>query len=115
MTRATLEIPMRVVNESNRRDHWGVKARRVKAQRRAVALAWRAAWMPVVGIVKPSSVRLTRLAARTLDTDGLVRAFKAVRDQIAEECGFDDGDPGVRWQYAQEKAKGYAIRVEVTW
>lgn len=108
---STFTLPLRVVSEANRRDHWAAKAKRVKAQRRAVWCAWHAASLRTG--CRPSGVRLVRLAPRTLDSDNLRSAFKAVRDEIALMCGFDDRVD--LWQYAQERAKGYAVRVEVSW
>lgn len=110
MTR-TLTLPLRVVSESNQRDHWAAKARRVKAQRQAVAYAWVAADLPMHR--RPRQVTLTRVAPRRLDDDNLARSLKAVRDQVAQECGFDDREP-VRWIYAQERGS-YAVRIEVSW
>lgn len=35
------------------------------------------------------------------------------RAGVADALGIDDRDPRVTWRYAQEKAKGYAVRVEI--
>lgn len=111
MTR-TLTLPLRVVSEANRRDHWSVKAKRVRAQRSAVAYAWTGTDMPRGR--QPSAVRLTRVAPRKLDDDNLVRGCKAIRDEVAWMCGFDDASPATRWEYAQERGP-YAVRVSVEW
>lgn len=111
MAAVRLSLPLRVVSESNQRQHWATKAKRAKAQRQAVAWAWRLAGWP--SRCKPVQVLLVRLAPGRLDDDNLAGAFKAVRDQIAAECGFDDGDESVRWVYEQERAKEYGVRVEV--
>ncbi len=113
MTHATFTLPLRVVSEANRRDHWAAKAKRVKAQRQAVAYAWLAAGLPRGR--KPASVLLTRMAPRRLDDDNLAGAFKAIRDEIALLCGVDDRDESVRWSPVQETAKECGVRVEVTW
>lgn len=105
-----LVIPMHTVSEANRRDHWRIKAKRVTAQRYSVAWAWAAARWPCG---KPRVVTLTRLAPRELDDDNLTGSFKAVRDQVAEECGFNDREKSVMWVYRQEKSKTYAVRIEV--
>lgn len=110
---ASFYIPLRIVSEANSRGHWASKARRVKNQRTAIALAWQAANMPSER--KPSRVTLTRLAPRKLDLDNLQGAFKAVRDELAALCRFDDRDESVTWVYAQERAKTYGVRVEVEW
>lgn len=106
-------LPLRVVSEANQRQHWATKAKRAKSQRHALAWAWLAAGLPCER--KPVTVTLTRLAPRSLDSDNLAGGFKAVRDEIASLCGFDDRDESVRWVYAQEKAKTYGVRCEVTW
>ena len=108
-----LTLPLRVVSEANRRDHWATKAKRARAQRHAVAWAWSAESLPHGR--KPALVVLTRYAPRKLDDDNLAGAFKAVRDEVALQCGFDDRDEAVRWVYAQERAKECGVRVEVTW
>lgn len=112
MTRS-LTLPLRLVSEANVRHHWAARAKRVKSQRQTVAYAWLVAQMPRDR--KPANVLLTRYAPRKLDTDNLAGACKAVRDEIALLCGFDDRDESVRWQYAQERAKGYAVRCEIEW
>lgn len=104
-------LPLRVVSEANAHEHWRVRQRRAKAQRRATCLAWLAAGLPLKR--KPVEVRLTRLAPRKLDSDNAVGALKHVRDAVAECCGFDDREESVRWLYAQERAKEYGVRVEV--
>jgi hypothetical protein len=103
-----IELPLRIESEANRRDHWGDKARRVKAQRFA-AIA-----VPVHPL--PCVVTLVRVAPRALDDDNLRSAFKALRDGIADRLGVKDNDPRVRWEYAQVRgrAKEYAARVSIT-
>lgn len=110
---AAFTLPLRVVSEANAHEHWRVRQKRAKAQRHAVAWAWVAAGLPEGR--KPVTVRLVRLAPRTLDSDNLAGAFKAVRDEVAYLCGFDDRDPSVRWEYVQERAKEYGVRCEITW
>jgi hypothetical protein len=103
-------VPLLTISEANSRGHWSARAKRVKAQRWAMTL--------VLGVRPgfiPSSmvVRLTRMSARSLDTDNLASAFKAVRDQIAEWLGVDDGDPNVVWVYAQQLRARRGISVEI--
>lgn len=101
-------LPVATVSEANRRDHWAVKAKRVKAQRHAAYVLCPAVPLPCV-------VRLTRLASRDLDCDNLAGAMKAVRDGIADRLGVDDRDPRVRWEYAQQRQKGAKgeVRIEL--
>lgn len=87
-----------------------VRSRRVKAEREATGWALVASGEPKT---LPVTVQLTREAARAMDTDGLAASFKGVRDAVAEWLGVDDADPRVRWEYAQTKAKGFAVTIEL--
>lgn len=104
-TPISITLPIRAVSTLNMREHWGAKARRAKAHRRATLAV---PTMPV-----PCTVTLVRLGKRRLDGDNLQGALKAVRDGVADRLGVDDADPRVRWEYGQEIAKGYAVRVEI--
>jgi hypothetical protein len=95
----SLTLPVTVVSEMNRRDHWAVRKKRFDKQadvlfRGIVALAW---YDQVHGYLWPwrfpVMVKLTRLYNRgpAMDDDNLRGAFKAVRDAIAEWAGVDDG------------------------
>lgn len=118
-------FPLKLPSASNLREHWAKKARRVKAQRFATQVAlhgkavlpdireWREhlLWKHPLHL----EVTLTRVAPRMLDGDNLQAAFKAVRDEIADALGVDDGDARVRWLYGQRKGlvKEYAVEVEI--
>lgn len=102
-----VEIPIRIESEANSREHWAIKAKRVKSQRMA-ALTVPKADLPCV-------VTLIRVAPRRLDDDNLSSGFKALRDGIADRLGVKDNDPRVQWRYSQEtgKTKEYAARVVI--
>ena len=104
-----LTIPYRLPSAPNLREHWAVKARRVKQQRGVVTMFLGARPRPPL----PTVVTLTRIAPRPLDGDNLAGAFKAMRDAVAEWLGVDDADPRVTWAYAQrrEGVKRYAVEV----
>ncbi|MBV7475375.1 hypothetical protein [Pseudoxanthomonas sp. PXM05] len=87
-------LPVQTVSEANGRDHWRVKARRVKRQRFAAR-----AMTPVMSL--PVVVKLTRLSRSRLDDDNLRGALKAVRDGVADAFGVADNDPRLTWEYAQ--------------
>jgi len=117
----TVTLPIRLVSEANRRDHWAAKAKRVASQRRLVKMAlW--AKTRMCRVYEKSlagyayEITLTRIGPRTLDSDNIQGAFKGVRDQIAECIGVDDGSPRLTWVYGQEKSgpKTYAIRIQIT-
>lgn len=104
-----LEIPLRLPSAANLREHWATRARRARAQRRAIALAW-----PKNGCIKPFplEVVLTRIAPRELDDDNLASAFKTVRDEVAAQLGVDDRDARVKWRCEQLPGP-YAIRIAI--
>jgi hypothetical protein len=101
----TVTIPLRIFSEQNRRDHWTSRAKRMRSHKRACIM------IPHHSV--PCVVTMTRLAPRMLDSDGNVAGFKAVRDAIADRLGVNDNDPRVEWRYAQEKAKDYAVRIDI--
>lgn len=104
-TPISITLPVRAVSTLNMREHWAARAKRAKAHRRATLAVPK---MPV-----PCVVTLVRLGKRMLDDDNLLGALKHVRDGVADRLGVDDADPRVTWEYGQEIAKGYAVRVEI--
>ena len=112
MTRVLL--PIRTWSEANQRVHWGKRARRAKKQREAARMFVRIArrYLPKV---RSAAVTLTRIAPRSLDSDNLASAMKAVRDGVADALGIDDGSSLLEWRYAQERGKPgeYAVRVVI--
>jgi hypothetical protein len=108
-------VPLKVLSEANVRNHWAVKARRVKQQRLVVGLSLRTALaLEPVGL--PCVVTLTRLigsGGRMLDCDNNVGAHKAVRDAVAECLGVDDGDQRMTWQYGQRRAKDWGVEIRI--
>ena len=113
----TFTVPVRTVSALNCREHWATKARRVKAERDATRWAYRT--RPTIHTDQvpdpPLVVRMTRISSGLLDDDNLAGALKGVRDEVAAMLGYDDGDPRVTWERAQEKAKRgvYGVRVTV--
>ena len=107
-----LIIPIRTVSELNSREHWTAKHKRAKKQKSAVKNKFF-----LLKIDKVDTVRLTRFGKRLLDDDNLQASFKAIRDQIADclHPGLAPGqaDKFFNWQYAQEIAKNYSIRIEL--
>ena len=116
----SVRVPVRVVSEANRRDHWTVKARRAKEQRFEVGVVLRAAlrkgWgRHRAGADEEIGVWLTRRAPRRLDGDNNQRALKAVRDGVADALGMDDADPRIAWHYTQERDSRYGVDVRIEW
>ena len=99
-----LDLPIRTVSETNQREHWAIKARRVKSQRDAIVLALcTLKEMRTVRKWDHWFVLFVRVSPRKLDDDNLVSAFKAIRDQIAHELGVNDGSPQINFSYKQWK------------
>lgn len=113
-------MPMRLVSETNQREHHMARHRRRKAQRAAATLAFRSA-LGQAGMQagmqwSHTHVIVTRIAPRFLDGhDNLQSSCKAVVDGIADAMGVNDGSGVVRWAYRQEhgKPKEYACMVQV--
>lgn len=114
----TLTIPLHTISESNARQHWAKRAKRVKAQRATTCMALRAhpaiekqRW--AMRCTDGLMVTLTRIAPRTLDTDNAAGAMKAVRDGVADALGIKDNDARCRWSYKQRKGKPKEYAVEI--
>lgn len=99
-----VHLPIRTGRGQNSREHWAVRARRVRAERATAAMVVRAARNGRAEL--PQVVTLVRLApGRGLDDDNLSGALKAVRDGVADALGIDDRDARVRWMYDQRRVK----------
>ena len=101
----------------NAREHWRVRAKRVKSERWLAALMCRKLDRPEAW---PVLVVLTRIGPRKLDSDNVQGALKAVRDGVADWLGVNDGDESkVLWNYGQLTARQagaagtYGVRIEV--
>lgn len=110
-----ISIAIRTAPGLNVREHWRARARRVKAERNAVAWALLLSQRPdkAKRPELPCTVRLTRVApSNGLDDDNLAGALKGVRDQVAEWLGVDDKDrQQVRYVYAQRRGP-WAVEIE---
>jgi len=116
-------LPIRTISENNAREHWASRAKRRKGQREVVHLVL-PMHMRTCKPVAPFAITLVRIAPRRLDSDNLQGALKAVRDQVAEELGINDGDPAHEWRYEQRhydknrrelglQVGGYGVEVRV--
>jgi hypothetical protein len=106
-----LTLPIHTVSESNMRDHWAVKARRVKEQRARTFTELTEHFGNLPASPVAAEVRLLRVGARALDDDNLRSSLKAVRDGVAEYLGIDDGKRNIKFSYAQEVGKYYAVEI----
>ena len=112
MSALEFELPLRLVSESNRRDHWRTKARRAQSQR-ATAFTAASAYRRVHKVQLPVRVHIQRTGKRLLDGDNLQSACKAVRDGIADAFQVTDADERViRFTYGQGFGV-YGVRVSI--
>jgi hypothetical protein len=104
---------LRTQSEMNLREHWGKRNARRERQQRVTLCALRSQ----IGNRPPPCplvAKLTRVGPRRMDSDNAVISLKHVRDAVAKWLGVDDGDEArVRFEYGQEVAKAYAVRVEI--
>lgn len=124
----TTTIDVTLGRGQNMREHYRVRANRVKAEREATREALEHArceppqdrWMRTIAdhfdMNLGARVTLMRPIARiALDSDNLSGAFKGVRDEVASFLGVDDKSERIHWVYTQEKGKGLkpTITIEV--
>jgi hypothetical protein len=109
-----IELPIKTVAGLNAREHWRTRHRRVRAERLFAFHGIRQLGLKVIPV--PVVVVMTRLSPRTLDSDNLQGALKAIRDGVADALGMADNDPRIEWRYAQEKCgRGdFGVRIEVS-
>jgi hypothetical protein len=109
-------LPVVVVSEANLRDGRWAHIKRAKLQRTEVRL-FLYTLLPSIRHWfhdRSLSIVLTRVGGKLFDGDNLARAFKAVRDGVADWLGRDDGDPSIAWEYRQESGPGpRGVRVRV--
>lgn len=111
----TITLPIRTQSEANMREHWRVKAKRVKEQRTTAFMCMNGECGDpmIVANHKRTRITLTRIAPRMLDSDNCAGSCKAIRDGIADYFCVDDGHERYDWRYAQRKGKGYAVEVKI--
>ncbi|WPB58619.1 hypothetical protein [Xylophilus sp. GOD-11R] len=105
-------VPLRTGTGQNDREHFRARARRVKAERHAVA--WLLALhRPPAG---PVTVTMCRISpGQGLDAhDNLRGSLKASVDQVAEWLGRDDADSSIEWKYDQRRGKPGEWMVGIT-
>ena len=106
-----IEMPLRTYSAANLREHWSVRARRVRAERRTTFWTLKAAgFKPHL----PARITLCRISSGMLDDDNLRSAFKAIRDEIALAYKIPDNDPRLIWDYAQQSCKRGTYSVRIT-
>jgi len=103
ITQLEFSSPIKTVSEANRpgRESWRTQWERKKDQKASMhydlcnALRGRQ-------VKLPCTVTLVRVGPKLMDDDNLARAFKAIRDSIANKLGVDDGETDkIRFRYDQ--------------
>jgi hypothetical protein len=119
-----IQIPLEIVSEANRREHWAVSHQRHKRQKECITYHL---MMHNISRMLPVAVTMTRCSPRSLDDDNLVMAFKYIRDAISEYLIFNplnkkgiapgraDSDPRIKWIYFQEKNHQRGVKVAFEW
>ncbi len=114
------EVPIKTVSEANERGgHWKPAWARGKRQKEELIEWFSGPRRKDIDQVRPDPhINLIRVSPRKLDSDNLISAFKAVRDQLAAliKPGYapgradDDGD--ITWSYDQQAGKPQGIIIE---
>lgn len=122
-TLAAVYLPLHLVSEANKHEHFRIRSARVASQRLVTRVSVRdlsgdPAMFYLFGAVEEGRllVKITRCEPRSLDTDNLAGSAKAVRDELSRLLDIDDKDPRVRWvvdQCKPTKAKVAGTYVEM--
>lgn len=104
---------LRIISTINRREHWTVRAKRNREQRK---LAW--GTMAECRVPQPDAAIITLERRypnhlKPMDSDNLAISFKAVRDGIADYLGIDDGSARLLWRYTQTPAVRWGVNVTI--
>ncbi len=108
-----IRIDVKTVRGLNAREHWAVRARRVRNEHDQTRVAWIRAGKPK--LKTPAIVTITRHSVQLMDDDNLPGATKAIRDELAEIAGVDDGSAALRFEYAQVRLPRRQQWVTVDW
>lgn len=111
-TKVEIRVPLRLVSESNSRDHWRKKYERALEQKTVILLALRRCSRKL-SVASRYCIKITRFGMNKLDGDNLQRSAKAVRDAIAKHIGIDDGSDRLTWQYDQVVGGPYGVSVSI--
>ena len=115
MLEETYFVPVTILSEANKVDHWRTKDKRKKEQKNAIKLV-----MGRTKVKPPCIVSLTRIAPRALDAeDNLPSSLKWAKDCVADilvpgkQSGRADGDKRITWILAQKKGKVRQYGLEI--
>lgn len=111
-------VPLITKSETNMHEHWRLRQRRAKHQRSTARLYLYSEthqWTAPESVL-PVRITLTRIAARTLDSDNLQGSQKSVRDGVADWFGLKDNDTRLTWYYDQHKGtkpREYGVEIAI--
>ncbi len=104
---------LRTVSTANAREHWRARAERSRNERAAVRAHFQHEQIAPLEFGETCVVKLTRIGPARMDSDNVIGSFKAIRDQVADCLGVDDGDEAtIVFKYAREKGE-FAVRIEL--
>lgn len=111
-------MPLKIVSEANLMEHWSNRHKRHIIQKNVITMTM---IRHVDKIQLPCTIKMTRIAPRSLDSDNLAMALKNIRDVVADLLipgkakGRADGDPRLEFVCLQEKGKPkeYALKIEI--
>ena len=106
-------IPHQIKSEANIFKHWGTKHRKKVNLQNTVIIYLKNKYK----FFLPAIITFTRISSRELEEDNLIYAFKYVKDIVAKiviegveftsnrPIGSYDGDPRLKFKYAQKQNK----------
>ncbi len=111
LTEKTITFPLDTTSPKSMHEMPWAKHKRVKHERN-ITRVYLLASKPMPAF--PLTIRVTRLAPRTLDAhDNLPMSLAAVVDEIADALGVPDNDPRLTWRYSQEQQAEYGVRIHM--
>lgn len=108
-----LTLKIKTVSEANTKEHWAVKSKRAKEQRKMAGMGLSMSLMFEGKHELPLAISFVRVGKKDLDSDNLQSSMKAIRDGVADALGINDGDKRITWDYQQEKGKEYAVKIRI--
>jgi hypothetical protein len=120
--------PTKLSGGLNAREHWAVKAKRVKTHRTGISLLTFSQCNGLFDMRQTFTITLTAHTSRRIDDDNLRSKLKEFRDGVADGIAsagaghfvreLDDSRDCYRWRYAWKQCKrtetGVGVEIEVT-
>lgn len=116
MTRVIVNWPIHLVSVANSKETPLAQSGRRAKQRYGILHRLANALRLAPRLKAPYAVKLVRIGPRTLDEhDNLRHAFKNIADGVCDALGIKNDMDRLKivFEYAQERSKAHAIRVEV--